>query len=64
MPVTNVFQRFPTSPLIEEYRSLGGVFNATIFRVGHFFAPLGDCAANGVSGPTRRAEVRRDGHRE
>jgi iron(III) transport system ATP-binding protein len=24
----------------------------------------GDCAANGVSGPTRRAEVRRDGHRE
>jgi hypothetical protein len=24
----------------------------------------GDCAANGVSGPTRRAEVRRDGHCE
>jgi putative transposase len=23
-----------------------------------------DCAANGVSGPTRRAEVRRDGHCE
>jgi hypothetical protein len=23
-----------------------------------------DCAANGVSGPTRRAEIRRDGHRE
>ena len=25
---------------------------------------LGDCAADGVSGPTRRAEVRRDGHCE
>ena len=24
----------------------------------------GDCARNGVFGPTRRAEVRRDGHRE
>ena len=24
----------------------------------------GDCAANGVSGPTRRAEIRRDGHCE
>ena len=38
MPVTNVFPRFPTSPLIQEYRSHSGVFNATIFRVGHFFA--------------------------
>lgn len=26
--------------------------------------PRGDCAANGVSGPIRRAEVRRDGHCE
>ena len=25
---------------------------------------MGDCAANGVSGPTRRAGVRRDGHCE
>ncbi|MEU6265421.1 transposase family protein [Saccharopolyspora shandongensis] len=24
----------------------------------------GNCASNGVSGPTRRAEVRRDGHCE
>ena len=38
MPVTNVFPRFPTSSAIEQYRSQGGVFNGTIFRVGHFFA--------------------------
>lgn len=30
----------------------------------HKFDLGGDCAANGVSGPTRRAEVRRDGHCE
>jgi len=29
-----------------------------------FWCSQRDCAANGVSGPTRRAEVRRDGHCE
>jgi hypothetical protein len=38
MPVTDVFPQFPTSPLLEKYRSNGGVFNGTIYRVGHFFA--------------------------
>lgn len=38
MPVTNVFPGFPLPPDLERYRSEGGVFNATVFRVGHFFA--------------------------
>jgi hypothetical protein len=38
MPVTDVFPRFPTSPLIERYRSEGGVFHGTVLQVGHFFA--------------------------
>ena len=38
MPVTNVFPEFPIHPEIERYRTEGGVFNATIFQAGHFFA--------------------------
>jgi hypothetical protein len=38
MPVTNVFTQFPIPPNVEKYRREGGVFNGTIFRVGHFFA--------------------------
>jgi hypothetical protein len=38
MPVTNVFPQFPLPPDVERYRREGGVFNGTIFRVGHFFA--------------------------
>lgn len=38
MPVTDVFPQFPVPPDLERYRSEGGVFNGTIFQVGHFFA--------------------------
>jgi hypothetical protein len=37
MPVTDVFPEFPP-PDLERYRSEGGVFNGTVFQVGHFFA--------------------------
>lgn len=38
MPVTNVFPQFPRPPDIARYISEGGVFNATVLQVGHFFA--------------------------
>lgn len=38
MPVTVVFPAFPMPPNLERYRSEGGVFNGTVFQVGHFFA--------------------------
>jgi hypothetical protein len=38
MPVTNHIRQFPTPPEVERYRRKGGVFNGTIFQVGHFFA--------------------------
>ena len=38
MPVTNHLRRFPIPPDVENYRREGGVFNGTIFQVGHFFA--------------------------
>jgi hypothetical protein len=38
MPVTDVFPQFPMPPELERYRSEGGVFNGTIFQVGHIFA--------------------------
>jgi len=38
MPVTNVFPEFPMPPDLARYRDEGGVFNGTIFQVGHFFA--------------------------
>jgi len=38
MPVTSAFPQFPIPPDVERYRREGHVFNATIFRVGHFLA--------------------------
>jgi hypothetical protein len=38
MPVTDVFRVFPMPANLERYRSEGGVFNGTIFQVGHFLA--------------------------
>jgi hypothetical protein len=38
MPVTNHVGQFPIPPDVERYRQEGGVFNGTIFQVGHFFA--------------------------
>jgi hypothetical protein len=38
MPVTNHLRQFPIPPDVEKYRREGGVFNGTIFQVGHFFA--------------------------
>jgi hypothetical protein len=38
MPVSNKFRQFPIPPDVERYRREGGVFNGTIFQVGHFFA--------------------------
>ena len=38
MPLTNKFRRFPIPAEVEQYRREGGVFNGTIFQVGHFFA--------------------------
>ncbi|KAB1160981.1 hypothetical protein F6X68_06645 [Micromonospora sp. AMSO12t] len=38
IPVTDKLPVFPVPPDFERYRSEGGVFNATIFQVGHFFA--------------------------
>jgi hypothetical protein len=37
MPVTDAFPTLPLPPELEEYRRAGGVFNGTIFQVGHFF---------------------------
>jgi hypothetical protein len=38
MPLTNVLPHFPRPALLARYLSEGGIINATIFRVGHFFA--------------------------
>jgi hypothetical protein len=37
MPVANAFPKLPLPPELEEHRRAGGVFNGTIFQVGHFF---------------------------
>jgi hypothetical protein len=36
LPVTNAFQQSPLPADVERYRREGGVFNGSIFRVGHF----------------------------
>jgi hypothetical protein len=38
MPVTNAARKGPVPADLERYISEGGVFNGTIFSVGHFFA--------------------------
>jgi hypothetical protein len=38
MPVTNPLGRAPIPPQVKRYRQESGVFNGTIFQVGHFFA--------------------------
>jgi hypothetical protein len=38
MPVTDVFPGSTLPPVLERYRSEGGVFNGTVLQVGHFFA--------------------------
>jgi hypothetical protein len=62
MPVTNKLRQFPIPPDVERYRREGGVFNGTIFQVGHFFAlafqhdwPAADVSEAGVRGGRRIA---------
>lgn len=46
----------------DSQNSLGEVDNASLTPPGHlqrWWWVTGDCASNGFSGPTRRAEVRR-----
>ncbi len=38
MPITNVARQFPLPPHLAQYLREGGMFGATIFQVGHFFA--------------------------
>jgi hypothetical protein len=38
MPITDAFPVFPLPPDLEMYRHEGGVFNGTVFQMGHFFA--------------------------
>jgi hypothetical protein len=37
MPIRDAFAEQPLPPNIQNYRSAGGVFNATLFQLGHFF---------------------------
>ena len=52
--------------LVTQPRGVRALTDHLLIQVeqGDALAISGDCAANGVSGPTRRAEVRRDGHCE
>jgi hypothetical protein len=58
MPVTNAARKGPVPADLERYISEGGVFNGTIFSVGHFFALVLQQTGPGCSSARRRDRTR------